>query len=162
MRPLKLTRPLLIDLAMIAALIGVAVAGHQLSPLLMPKTDVSGVAETGCDLNQFPCSAKLPDGGHLVFSISPRPVPFLSPLTLEATVTGVSARKIEVDFSGATMNMGFNRGELTASEPGHFVGGAALPVCVTGKMSWIATVIVETDRQRIAVPYRFEAGHSAK
>ena len=162
MHRLKLTRPLLIDLAMIAALIGVAVAGYQLSPLLMPKVDVSGVAETGCDLNQFPCSAKLPGGGRLEFSISPRPVPFLSPLTLEVTVTDISARKIEVDFSGATMNMGFNRSELATSGSGHFVGEAALPVCVTGKMTWIATVIVETDQQRIAVPYQFEASHSVK
>jgi hypothetical protein len=26
-------------------------------------------------------------------------------------------------------------------------------------MAWVATVIVETAGQRIAVPYRFETGH---
>jgi hypothetical protein len=29
---------------------------------------------------------------------------------------------------------------------------------VTGQMAWIATVLIETDRQRIAVPYRFTVG----
>jgi hypothetical protein len=33
-----------------------------------------------------------------------------------------------------------------------------LPVCVSGTMAWVATVIVETSGQRIAVPYRFETG----
>jgi hypothetical protein len=26
-------------------------------------------------------------------------------------------------------------------------------------MAWVATVLVETDRQRIAVPFRFDTGH---
>jgi hypothetical protein len=65
---------------------------------------------------------------------------------------------VEVDFSGETMNMGYNRSELTSSGPGHYTGEASLPVCVSGTMAWVATVIVETSGQRIAVPYRFETG----
>lgn len=144
---------------MIAALIGVAVVGHRLSPLLLPKTDLAGIAEANCDLNLRPCFADLPGGGRLEFSISPRPVSFLTPLILEAGLVGLSARNVEVDLAGATMNMGFNRAPLAASGPGHFIGESALPVCVTGKMTWIATVIVETERQRIAIPYQFNVGH---
>lgn len=147
---------------MIAALLGIGVAGYIFSPLLLPKSDITVAPEKGCDLNLSSCAATLPNGGHLEFSITPRPVPFLSPLKLEARVTGSHVRKIDIDFSGATMNMGFNRGALAASGPGQFVGESSLAVCVTGKMTWIATVIIETDRQRIAVPFKFDADHVAK
>jgi hypothetical protein len=64
-----------------------------------------------------------------------------------------------VDFAGESMNMGYNRSELPATAPGRHAGEVSLPVCVSGGMTWVATVIVETDRQRIAVPYRFDVGH---
>jgi hypothetical protein len=95
----------------------------------------------------------------LELSITPRPIPFLQTLRVEVTVSGVEARKVEVDFAGETMNMGYNRGELFATRGNTYAGEAALPVCVSGSMAWVATVIVETAGQRIAVPYRFETGH---
>jgi hypothetical protein len=149
----------LLNIAMIVALLAVAIAGHRFSPLLLPKADVTGVVEPGCDLHRRACAATLPQGGRLEFSITPRPIPLLQNLRVEATVSGVEARKVEVDFAGETMNMGYNRGELIATDRGTYVGEAALPVCVSGNMAWVATVIVETAGQRIAVPYRFETGH---
>jgi hypothetical protein len=156
---LKFSKSHLLNLAMIVALIATAIIGHQFSPLLMPKADVTGVVEPGCDLQRRACPATLPDGGRLEFSITPRPIPFLQALRVEVTVTGGEAKKVEVDFAGATMNMGYNRSELSATRPGRFAGEASLPVCVSGGMTWVATVVVETDRQRIAVPYRFDVGH---
>jgi hypothetical protein len=38
------------------------------------------------------------------------------------------------------------------------VGEASLPVCVSGGMNWIVTVLIETDRQRIAAAYRIAVG----
>jgi hypothetical protein len=64
-----------------------------------------------------------------------------------------------VDFAGVSMNMGFNRPALVPAGPGQFTGQATLPVCVTGRMTWQATVLVEAGRTRIAVPFRFDAGH---
>ncbi len=56
--------------------------------------------------------------------------------------------------------MGYNRVALNTTDGnGRFVGEASLPVCVSGGMNWMATVLVETDRQRIAVPYRFGVGY---
>ncbi len=156
---MKFSKSHLLNLAMIVALIATAIIGHQFSPLLMPKADVTGVVEPGCDLQRRACPATLPDGGRLEFSITPRPIPFLQALRVEVTVTGGEAKKVEVDFAGATMNMGYNRSELSATRPGRFAGEASLPVCVSGGMTWVATVVVETDRQRIAVPYRFDVGH---
>lgn len=147
-----------VNLAMIAALIGLAFLGRQFSPLLLPKADFTGVAEPGCDLQKRPCPATLPDGGRLELSITPRPIAFLQALRVEVAVTGLRPQKVEVDFAGASMNMGYNRSPLAATGNGRYAGETSLPVCVTGTMAWIATVMVETDRQRIAVAYRFEVG----
>ena len=156
---MKLAKSHWLNLAMIAALLATAVIGQRFSPLLLPKADVTGVAEPGCDLQQRACPATLADGGRLEFSITPRPIPFLQPLHVEVTITGVKPSKIEVDFAGESMNMGHNRSKLAAIGPGRHAGDASLPVCVSGGMTWVATVIVETDRQRIAVPFRFDTGH---
>lgn len=147
-----------LNLAMIAALIAIAVVGQRFSPLLLPKSDVSGEVEAGCDLQQRPCSATLATGGVVQLSITPRPIPYLQPLRIEVGTRGIEARKVEVDFAGASMNMGLNRIQLGAAGAGRHSGESSLPVCVSGSMTWVATVLIETDRQRIAVPYRFDVG----
>jgi len=144
---------------MMAALLATAILGHQLSPLLLPKADVTGLAEPDCDLQRQACPATFGDGGRLQLSITPRPIPFLQPLRVEVSISGVNPKKVEVDFAGARMDMGYNRSQLTATGPGRHAGETSLPVCVSGGMTWVATVIIETDRQRIAVPYRFHVGH---
>jgi hypothetical protein len=154
----KFSKSHLLNLTMIVALIATAVVGHHFSPLLLPKADVTGAADPGCDLQRRACAATLPQG-HMKLSITPRPIPFLQPLRVEVTVSGIEARKVEVDFAGESMSMGYNRSELTASGSGRYGGETSLPVCVSGGMTWVATVIIETDRQRIAVPFRFDVGH---
>jgi len=146
-------------MVMIAVLIALAVVGHRWSAQLLPKADVTGVAEPGCDLQQRACPAALPQGGRLELSITPRPIPLLQTLNIEVIATGIEARKVAVDLSGATMNMGYNRSELAGRGRGRYAGEISLPVCVSGSMAWVATVIVETDRQTIAVPYRFDTRH---
>jgi hypothetical protein len=148
----------LVNLAMIAALIAIAVVGHRFSPLLLPRTDVTGQVEAGCDLQQRACPATLPDGGRVQLSITPRPIPYLQALSVEVRTDGIEVHKVEVDFAGASMNMGYNRTQLAAAEGGRHTGEASLQVCVSGGMTWVATVLIETDRQRIAVPYRFDVG----
>ena len=156
---MNISRSNAISLAMIVTLIALALIGQQLSPLLLPKADVSGSAEPGCDLQRQACEATFAKDGRMQLSITPRPIAFLSPLRVEVSVTGVKPRKVEVDFSGKTMNMGYNRSELAAASPTRYVGETSLPVCVSGRMAWVATVIVETDQQRITVPFRFDVGH---
>jgi hypothetical protein len=56
--------------------------------------------------------------------------------------------------------MGYNRVRLLKQPDGlRFAGQGDLPVCVTGAMQWQATVIVETDKATIGVPFRFFSGH---
>ena len=153
-----MARSSIAPLAMVALLIGIAVAGHLASPLLLPKADVTASPEPGCNLQQRACGALLPGGGRIELSIMPRPIPILTPLQVEATVTGLRVSRVDVDFAGETMNMGYNRISLAPAGKARHAGEASLPVCVSGGMNWVITVLIETDRQRIAVPYRVSVG----
>lgn len=147
---------------MVLALILIGVVGYKASPLLMPKADVTALSDPACDLHRGACQVALPSGGSLSFSLSPRPIPVITPLAVSVELEGTRADRIMVDFAGVNMNMGFNRPGLEAvsgSEGRRFAGQATLPVCVTGRMTWQATVLVESGAHRIAVPYRFDAGH---
>jgi hypothetical protein len=150
-------RKVLFDILAILGIVLIAVVGYKLSPLLMPAADVSATVEPGCDLHKRACSAQVPGGGRIELSIAPRPIPMVTPLQVEVKVSGIEATKVEVDFAGVDMNMGFNRPELAAAGPGRFASEAMLPVCVTGKMAWQATVVVEAGRSRIAAPFRFNS-----
>jgi hypothetical protein len=153
------SKSLLVDSAMILALILIGVVGYKLSPLLLPRADVTANPDPGCDLQHGSCAAALPQGGRLRFTLTPRPIPVTAPIEMLVELEGVAAEKVAVDFAGVSMNMGFNRPALAPAGSGRFAGQATLPVCVTGRMTWQATVLVETGRTRIAVPFRFEAGH---
>jgi hypothetical protein len=144
---------------MILALILTGVVGYKLSPLLLPRADVTANPDPGCDLQAGPCAAALPQGGKLRFSLAPHPIPVTTPLEMRVEIEGVETSQVAVDFAGVSMNMGFNRPALVPAGPGQFTGQATLPVCVTGRMTWQATVLVEAGRTRIAVPFRFDAGH---
>ena len=131
-------------------------AAVKLSPLLNPPQEINLPPDTACDLHQGPCAISLPGGGRLEFAIEPRPIQVLKPLNLEVRTTGFKADSMEVDFAGVDMKMAFNRPRLKPGKDGLFAGQTSLPVCVRDKMSWQATVLVESDGKQIAVPFRFE------
>lgn len=144
---------------MILALVLVGTVGYKLSPLLMPRADVAVAVDPGCDLHRASCGVALPGGGRMVFALAPHPIPVAAPLDMAVELEGRQAERVSVDFAGVSMNMGFNRPELTAQGGGRFAGRTSLPACVTGRMTWQATVLIETGGSRIAVPFRFDAGH---
>lgn len=148
-----MTRKLLLDTALFLLLAILGIVAYKLAPLLSPKTDIA-LPLSACNPGLQSCAATLPDGGQLVFSLTPLPVPALKPLQIEVTVRGSDIRQIEVDFAGTDMKMGFNR-PLLKKQGDRFVGQASLPVCITGTMDWEATVLVETAQSLIAVPFRF-------
>ena len=147
----------LVDITIILAMAIVAVLGYKYSPQLLPTADLTIKPASGCNLHKQACHADLPDGGRIELSITPHPIPVARPLQISASISGLVANTVEIDFAGVDMAMGFNRKILTAESAGRHVGGTVLPVCVTGRMAWQATLLVETDRQRIAVPFLFEA-----
>lgn len=154
-----MSKKMLLDVAIVLVLAILGVVGYKLAPLFNPKTDVA-LPLSACNLSQQACVATLPDGGQLEFSVEPRPIPSLKPLKLQVTVKGSEVRKIEVDFAGTDMKMGYNRPQLESQtgQPGRFTGQAVLPICITGTMDYDATVLVETGKELVAVPFRFSVG----
>lgn len=149
---------LLIDVAIIFALILLGVAGYRASSLLAPEDHLK-LPLSACDLQKTACNAALPGGGSVRLELVPRPVRVVEPMEVRVDLEGVAANRVEIDFAGVGMNMGLNRQPLEKIAPGRFAGRANLPVCITGSMTWEATVLIEVGRMRAAVPFRFDVGH---
>lgn len=151
-------KKILIDLIGIELIALVVVVGFKLSPMLLPKADVTVMPDPACDLQKQACTVTLPAGGKVELSLGDRSIPLVKPFGIRVMTKGFSASRVEVDFVGVDMNMGYNRPQLAAQGEGRYAGEATLPVCITGHMDWQATVLIETGSERIAVPYRFATG----
>ena len=150
-----MNKKILIDLIGIELIALVVVVGFKLSPILLPKADVTVMPDPACDLQKQACTVTLPAGGKVELSMGDKAIPLVKPFGVRVTTSGFSPSRVELDFAGVDMNMGYNRPELALQGEGRYVGEATLPVCITGQMDWQATVLVETGSQRIAVPFRF-------
>ena len=139
------------------ALACVAVVGYKLVPRQRADADPVIDAPASCDLNANRCAVKLPEGGRIELAISPQPIPVVKPLQIDVRVTGAVVRRVELDFSGRTMDMGPNRTVLAAAGEGAYRGSAMLPVCVTGRMEWQATLLVDTESGRRTARFAFSA-----
>lgn len=99
-----------------------AVAWHRVGPLLYPDVALVAAVAGGCDLRAGPCTASFPDGSEVTFEIRPHRIPVAQPLLLRAEIRGIEARRVEVDFAGVDMNMGFNRVALQPMAGGGTTG----------------------------------------
>jgi len=151
-------KKILIDLIGMELIALVVVVGYKLSPMLLPKADLTVQPDPACNLQQQACAVTLPNGGQIELNMATRPIPLVKPFQVEVATRGFTPARVEVDFAGIDMNMGLNRPQLAAGSDGRFVGEVTLPVCITGHMDWQATVLIETGSERIAVPYRFGTG----
>ncbi len=131
------------------------VAAYKALPLLNPEIGGMAALDSTCDLRSGPCQSALPGGGSVRFAINTPGIPLVKPLALEVRLQGVDASKVEVDFVGIDMNMGFNRLSLEKGDDGVFTGTGMLPVCVRVAMEWEARVLVTTPRGLLAAPFRF-------
>lgn len=153
-----MNKKLLIDAIGFLLIALVVVVGYKLSPILLPKADVSVFPDPSCDLQREACAVALPGGGRLELVMDTHPIPMVKPFRAEVKVSGSEIRQLEVDFTGIDMNMGLNRPLLSRQSDGTFSAEATLPVCITGLMDWQVTVLLDTGSQRIAIPYRFSSG----
>ncbi len=131
------------------------VAVYKALPLLQPTLQASAPLDLNCDLRAGPCASSLPGGGEVSFAINTPGIPLVKPLDLEVNLQGVPADRIEVDFVGIDMNMGFNRPQLQHQGSGRYIGRGMLPVCVRVAMEWEARVLVYSERGLLAAPFRF-------
>ena len=108
-----------------------------------------------CDPAQQPCTAELPNGGRIEFTMFPEPIRPLQPFRMTVALKNSNASQISVEFDGTQMSMGKQRIALRGQND-RFGGEAMLPVCTTGAMEWSATVIVHQNGHTLAVPFHFD------
>jgi hypothetical protein len=156
-RTFLVNKKILIDLIGILLIGLVVVVGYKLSPLLLPKVDVTVQPDPLCDLQRDSCAVNLPSGGRIELVMGTRPVPMVKPFEVQVLASGFTPKRIEVDFAGIDMNMGLNRPELKLNGDGKYVAEASLPVCISGHMDWQVTVLVDAGAEQIAIPFRFSS-----
>lgn len=151
----RTVRRLGILLAILAAA-SVATLAYKLWPLLHPTALQVAEPDASCDLRQGSCRLGFPGGGTVSLDIQPRGIPTAAPLTLVVGTEGLDVDRVEVDFAGVDMYMGFNRVSLSQVSPGRYRGQGMIPVCVRARMTWEARVLVHTPRGLLAAPFRFD------
>ncbi len=122
---------------------------------------VTGIAETAelntdCELQNGACTAEFSSGGKLHLSIGPRPIRGQEKLNLEVRSTGLQVARVEVDFAGVGMNMGFNRPELKPGDPRQFSGTGMLSTCTLDQMYWDVRVLAHTSDGILVAPFRLK------
>ncbi|MCW8944169.1 MAG: hypothetical protein OQL27_05290 [Sedimenticola sp.] len=141
----------------LAGLLFIALAGvaaYKVLPILNPEVGAVAPLDQNCDLRAGPCVSKV-SSGQISFAIKTKGIPLVKPLDLEVVLDGIEASKVEIDFIGLGMEMGFNRPQLQARGDGRYTGTGMLPVCIRVAMEWEARVLVTTDEGLIAAPFRF-------
>ncbi|MEJ2612292.1 MAG: hypothetical protein P8179_20060 [Candidatus Thiodiazotropha sp.] len=121
-----------------------AFAVYKAQPILFPKIKQSAKVDPHCDLRAGPCVSDLGQGIRVSFGIKPKEIPLLKPIKLHVSIVGLQVDKVQVDFSGVDMNMGFNRVTLNPLREGVFQGDGMIPVCVRDAMEWEANVLIST------------------
>ncbi|MEJ2621529.1 MAG: hypothetical protein P8163_15070 [Candidatus Thiodiazotropha sp.] len=124
-------------------------------PVLFPQISQSAAVDPACDLRAGPCRSSINDQVEVEFSIEPKGIPLVKPLKLNVDVSGTDVDRVEVDFAGVDMNMGYNRVALQPVSEGRFEGQGMIPVCVRDSMEWEAKVLVSTKQGLLSAPYRF-------
>lgn len=137
------------------ALVLLLSVSYKLKDMLKPGIAAKAELDDSCDLRKGSCISSLPGGGTVTFSIAPKTIPILRPLKLDVKVEGVDVSRVEVDFTGIGMDMGYNRPELKPVTRDEFMGKAILPVCVRSRMDWEAKVLLQTPRGLISAPFHF-------
>lgn len=142
--------------AVVLVLGGSGLAGFLAWRWMQPPPLVSGELTPGCDLHRGPCEARFPGGGRLQVSVAPRPIPLVTPVTIEVRLGGIAAETVEVDLSSPDMYMGYNRRMLAAQGDGRYTGRAVLPVCVRDRMRWQLQVTARTRQGAFGARFDFE------
>lgn len=148
------TCPLCALAGALAAMLVLAILAKAL--FLAPRGPALLALDETCSLSGGSCVMSLPDGGRLELTLGPRPIRLLSPLHLEIRVSGSEVRALEVDFSGVSVPMAFNRAYLVPAGDGVYGAQASLPICTTGRMVWQATVLLQHGNRQLLAPFRFE------
>lgn len=123
--------------------------------LAMPQAVQHEIAVDGCKLEHRVCVGRLPGGGEVQLSLTPRPVPLMKPLNVEARARDTDLQAIRLDITGLNMEMGLNRTDLVDTGGGAWTGETILPVCSQRRMHWQAALLLENATGKVRVLFNF-------
>jgi len=123
-----------------------------------PPDVVTLPAAQGCMIEQAACRADLAAGVAMEFSLAPRPLTAAAPLEIRVRIEGLEATNVRASFRGVAMSMGMHEVDLAPLADGSYLARTALPVCVSGRMQWEATIEIDTGARIFRQPFRFESG----
>ena len=129
----------------VAALLVALVAAVAVKVGAAQRDDREAVLAAACDLTSGPCTATLPGGAGVELDLGPRPIPLAAPLAVHARLRGADPAAAELRVISTTMDMGTTAISLARSAAGRLDGEGALPVCVTGTMTWVASLYLDRD-----------------
>ena len=135
------------------------------------QREVTQVAPPSCDLNTQACPlpiiTPIMSEAAWTFSITPRPIPLSSPLTLtlsppERTLPTNRPQAVWLDLTGDDMDMGLIRIPLAQTPDGRWIGTGSIPVCITGKMRWRASLHLQLEQTTLQANWLFTAPADAQ
>lgn len=109
-----------------------------------------------CDLGQAPCAADT-SLGRIELELAPRPIPAMQPLLVAVSATA-PLDEVRLDLAGRDMDMGPNQTRLNRQGTLRWQGSATIPICLTGRMRWEATLRIRRGDQQESLRFGFEAG----
>ena len=111
-----------------------------------------------CDLHQGKCLAA-DDNQQIELSIVAEEISSSKPLLFDVTIENIAAEQVLVDLQGKSMYMGVNQ-TLLKKIPGtdnRWQGSITLPICTTGKMTWVSSIKIEEQGQITQANFEFDA-----
>ena len=111
---------------------------------------------TGCAIDSGKCQFSHDQQDYQI-SFGPMPAKALQPMRLELATSNRNITKVWVDLQGVDMYMGVNQFELADTGNG-WQGTTELAVCTTGKMRWLARLIIEQSQgETLFIDLTFDA-----
>ncbi len=114
-----------------------------------------------CDPGRSVCVAT--DQNYSIALNFPEQVHYLKPFKMKVMLNGFGNEKIEavnVDYTMVGMDMGLNRFTLlpVSGVKGQrsYAGEGILPVCVSGRVDWLANVQVTTEKKVVEASFELE------
>lgn len=110
------------------------------------EVPVVEVLRASCDPGVGPCRVELGDGHAITLTLSPRPVPQLTPFdtAVQFTTRTGDVQQPKITFAGPSMGIGAVTASLHAVGE-TYAARTLLPLCTAKKMEWEATVEAELD-----------------
>ncbi len=139
----------------IIILVSLVFLSYQFKNSFLPKAQEVAPIDESCDLREDSCTTIFSKGEDISFSISPKNLPLLKPLSLTVKSRDIQIENVEIDLVGMNMDMGPNHTSLKKIAKNHYVGSTIIPMCSESKMEWEARVFIKTKNGSYMAPFKF-------